>query len=325
MIRTIVLVLAGLVVMKTDAVEPQLPSRTAITNLHHRALGAKNPDPEFRNPDYMAARFLGPREIAALPDAAKETLDLDYETALQRAKAPLPELFTSHLLRTRHIDARMQDALARGVRQIVILGAGYDSRAYRFGKALNGAVVFEVDFPPTQAWKKLRVKDVLGEMPGWVRWVAMDFNHDDLLTKLTEAGYSEDVLSFFIWEGVTYYLPESGVRDTLRFVRRHSAPGSAIIFDYTDSRNPNLNNPASRFARLGEPMIFGFASGAVPGFVRSEGLAVESDLDYEQLYDRYARRPDGSGAMPRPTGRTNLAGICIAKTPARPGSAGREP
>jgi methyltransferase (TIGR00027 family) len=219
----------------------------------------------------------------------------------------------------------MQEALANGARQIVILGAGYDSRAYRFRKSLNGAVVFEVDFPPTQEWKKLRVKDVLGDLPERVRWVAMDFNQDDLLTKLREAGYSEDLPSFFIWEGVTYYLPESGVRGTLLFVRRHSPPGSAIIFDYTDSRNPNLNNPSGFNARVGEPMVFGFAPGAVPEFVRSEGLAVESDLGYEQLYDRYARRRDGSAAMPRPTGRTNLAGICVAKVPARPGPSGRKP
>jgi methyltransferase (TIGR00027 family) len=211
----------------------------------------------------------------------------------------------------------------RRARQVVILGAGYDSRAYRFHDALSGrALVFEVDFPPTQEYKKLRVKELLGEVPPYVRWVPMDFNHDDLLTKLRESGYSESARTFFIWEGVTYYLPESGVRDTLRFVHVHSAPGSAIIFDYTDDRNPNLNNPTEFQSRVGEPMIFGFPPNSVGAFVRSEGLVPASQLSYDQLYDCYARRTDGSPAMPRPRTRTNLSGICIARVTGRPTQAG---
>ena len=82
---------------------------------------------------------------------AKATVDLDYETALKRMPSPLPELITSHLLRTLHIDRAMQKALMKGARQVVILGAGHDSRAYRFRNALrDNALVFEVDFPPTQ-------------------------------------------------------------------------------------------------------------------------------------------------------------------------------
>ena len=82
---------------------------------------------------------------------------------------------------------------------------------------------------------------------------------------------------FFLWEGVTVYLPESAVKDTLHFVRDHSASGSIIAFDYLLGRNPNVNNPRSLYARWGEPWIFGFPDDGAADYVRHEGLEVVSD------------------------------------------------
>jgi methyltransferase (TIGR00027 family) len=309
------LVFVVLFVGLAGAVEPGLPSQTAIANLAHRAVGAKNPDPQFRNPDYLAAKFLGPRETALLPEPTRAALALDFDTAV--ARYPLPVLITNHLLRTRHIDAAMEDALHAGARQIVILGAGFDSRGYRFADRLRGAAVFEVDFPPTQEYKKLRVKEIFGDLPSHVRFVPMDFAKDDLLAQLRKFAYSEKEKTEFIWEGVSYYLPEASVRATLRFVRDHSTPGSTLVFDYIDTANPNLNNPNSFTASVGEPMIFGFPTEGAAASVRSERLEVVSDSDFGQLYDRYARRRDGTAMMPLPNPRTNLAGICIARVPPR--------
>jgi methyltransferase (TIGR00027 family) len=240
-----------------QAVEPELPSKTAVWAAAGRAVGAKHPDALQRNPDDLAIRFLGPRERALLqPDYPMEALDLDYDAS---------------------IDAALLDALKDDARQVVVLGAGFDSRGYRFQPQLSGVRFIEVDYGPTQEYKKQRVTEVFGVLPQSVLYVPVDFTKDSLLAQLTQAGYSEREKTFFLWEGVTYYLPESAVKDTLQFVRDHSAAGSRIAFDYTLSTNPNLNNPRTLFARWGEPWLFGFPGGGAAAFVRREGLDVMSD------------------------------------------------
>jgi methyltransferase (TIGR00027 family) len=105
----------------------------------------------------------------------------------------------------------------------------------------------------------------------------MDFTKDNLLGQLRNAGYSEQQNTFFLWEGVTYYLPESAVKDTLHFVRDHSASGSRIAFDYFGASNSAVNNPNSGYARWGEPMLFGFPNDRAREYVQQEGLGVLSD------------------------------------------------
>lgn len=174
-------------------------------------------------------------------------------------------------------DAALLDAVENGATQVVVLGAGFDSRAYRFGPQLNDVRFMEVDFGPTQASKKQRLGEVLETMPSNVSFVPMDFTKDNLLVQLRNAGYSEQKNTFFLWEGVTYYLPESAVKDTLHFVRDHSAPGSRIAFDYTGSNHPAVNNPLHLYARWGEPWIFGFRDYSARDYVQQEGLGVLSD------------------------------------------------
>src|SRR5689334_5224954 len=108
--RAEAIVLLGIVAIHTTAADRNYPSRTAIANVFHRALGAKNPDPEFRNPDYLAAPFLGAPERALLVDQVRAAIDLDYATAMERLPPPSPVLVTTHLLRTRHIDLALQEA-----------------------------------------------------------------------------------------------------------------------------------------------------------------------------------------------------------------------
>jgi methyltransferase (TIGR00027 family) len=259
-----------------QAVEPELPSKTAVWAAAGRAVGAKHPDALQRNPDDLAIRFLGPRERALLqPDYPMEALDLDYDASMAQLGYPLA--VAVHTFRTKAFDAALLDALKDDARQVVVLGAGFDSRGYRFQPQLSGVRFIEVDYGPTQEYKKQRVTEVLGVLPQSVLYVPVDFTKDSLLAQLTQAGYSEREKTFFLWEGVTYYLPESAVKDTLQFVRDHSAAGSRIAFDYTLSTNPNLNNPRTLFARWGEPWLFGFPGGGAAAFVRREGLDVMSD------------------------------------------------
>jgi methyltransferase (TIGR00027 family) len=251
------------------------PSKTAVWAAAGRAVGAKHPDSRQRNPDYLAIRFLGPRERALLPDYPMEALDLDYEASMAQLGQQLA--VAVHTFRTKAFDVALLDALKDDARQVVVLGAGFDSRGYRFQPQLSGVRFMEVDYGPTQEYKKQRVREILGAIPQNVLYVPMDFTNDSLLAQLTQAGYSEREKAFFLWEGVTYYLPESAVKDTLHFVRDHSAAGSRIAFDYTLSSDRNLNNPQGFGARWGEPWLFGFPDRGAAAYVRREGLDVMSD------------------------------------------------
>ncbi len=226
---------------------------------------------------------------------------------------------TSNFVRTRHIDDALERALADGARQVVVLGAGLDSRAYRFRERARGVEFFEVDFPPTQEYKKQRVRAVLGRLPADVRYVGMDFTKDDLLTQLRASGYRETDVPFFVWEGVVPYIPEAAVRATLRFVAEHSAPGSRIVFDYPFATNGRINNPENIFSRWGEPFLFGFPKGGPAPFVTAAGLRMVSDFTNEQLVKMYAVRPDGTTSLrlPDPNGHNDGddAGMAIAEVP----------
>lgn len=279
------------------AVEPAAPSKTAIWVAAGRAIGAKHPNELYRNPDYLAIKFVGPRERAILSDYPLDALDMDYETAMRTIRDP--DMVRSVNLRTRYFDAALHEALGLNIRQIVILGAGLDSRGYRFADRHGNARFFEVDQPSTQEYKKMRVKEIFGALPPQVRYVPVDFTKDDLLTQLTKAGYAPQDPTLFIWEGVSYYLPEQAVRATLQFVRNHSAPRSRIAFDYVGSGHDNINNPNSRYSKWGEPWLFGFPGERASEYVRREGLEVVSDetpFEYlHRLFPLAARREERSG------------------------------
>jgi methyltransferase (TIGR00027 family) len=270
-----IIVILFLVGTTFKAVEPGLPSKTAVYVTAARAVGAKDPDPQLRNPDYLAVKFLGPRERAVLPDIPMDALDLDFDSAMKQLSVHLPVAVMTY--RTKRFDAALLDAIQNGARQLVVLGAGFDSRAYRFQSQLGDVRVMEVDYGPTQAYKKQRLGEILEVIPSNVSFVPMDFTKDSLLEQLRNAGYSEQQKTFFLWEGVTYYLPESAVKDTLQFVRDHSASGSRIAFDYFGANNPAINNPRHVYARWGEPLLFGFPNSSAREYVQQEGLGVLSD------------------------------------------------
>ncbi len=291
------------------AFEPKAPSKTAIWVAAGRAIGAKHPNEQYRNPDYLAIKFVGPRERAILSDYPLDALDMDYATAMRTIRDP--EMVRSVNLRTRYFDAALQEALALNIRQIVILGAGFDSRGYRFADRLGTTRFFEVDQPSTQEYKKMRVKEIFGALPPQVRYAPVDFTKDDLLTQLTKAGYAEQDPTLFIWEGVTYYLPERAVKDTLKFVRDHAAPRSRIAFDYVGSSHHNIGDPNTWYSRWGEPWLFGFPGGDASEYLRREGLEVVSNetmFEYlHRLFPLAAKREE------RPGG----GGFCTAAVPAR--------
>jgi methyltransferase (TIGR00027 family) len=129
------------------------------------------------------------------------------------------------------MDDYLGACLRAGIEQLVILGAGLDSRAYRI-EGLKGQVrVFEVDHPATQAAKLAKLTKLFGALPAHVTYVPIDFDAETL-EKLFDFGYSRQHKTLFIWEGVVHYLTAEAVDQTLSFVSKHSGAGSSIIFDY---------------------------------------------------------------------------------------------
>jgi methyltransferase (TIGR00027 family) len=192
--------------------------------------------------------------------------------------------------RCRYFDDYLQECLKSGIAQLVILGAGLDSRAYR-DEPLQGAVkTFEVDHPATQASKIERVKKVLGKIPPNVAYVPIDFN-DETLDKLLACGYDRSLKSLFIWEGMTYYLDAQAVDATLAWVRANAVSGSAIIFDYQYVSEPTRAHAAlSRFT--GERRAFAIDKGQIEDFLTRRGFTHVVDANAEQLNRLYCTGPN---------------------------------
>ena len=297
LIATAALILAG----GLTAVEPGKPSKSSIWVLAARAIGARDPDPAVRNPDWLAERFLGPEERALLAgNPVVVNLDKDYREAMKDPETRARVLMVN--LRTHFIDRHMLDAVKAGASQVVILGAGFESRAYRFRRELRGAKVFEVDFGPTQEYKKRRVADVLGPPPPNLVFVPVDFNREQASAALRKAGYRVDRKTFFIWEGVSMYLTEQAVRDFLRDISSHSNSASEIVFDHF---NPFFDPPANEAnARLvamlkewGEPWLFAIPDGQERQFLAGVGLTLTerfSLLVTSEDARKFITRQDGS-------------------------------
>ncbi|MBS2021854.1 MAG: SAM-dependent methyltransferase, partial [Deltaproteobacteria bacterium] len=207
-----------------------------------RALGSLELDPSLRNPDTLAPQFLRPLFRLSLLPVVRHLVRIGMEAVL-----PGAPLFL--LARTKSLDAYVLGELTQTPRpeQLVILGAGLDSRPYRMREALDGVRVFEVDLPATAEWKQARLRE--NQTPReHVTFVGIDFAHEALDAKLAEAGFRTNVRTVFLWEGVTYYLPESAVRATLA-VLGQSAPGSSLAFDFL-LEDALLHPDAHRGARI---------------------------------------------------------------------------
>ena len=155
-------------------------------------------------------------------------------------------------LRTMTIDAHVRAAVERGVRQLVILGAGLDGRAFRM-RELAPVDVFEVDHPSTQAIKRERVAGLAPNAKS-VHFVALDFEHGSLGAVLEQAGHRAGEPTLWVWEGVVMYLTDEAVRSTLSVVAARSAPSSDLVIQYN---TPEGSDAFSRFVLWlwGEPHV----------------------------------------------------------------------
>jgi methyltransferase (TIGR00027 family) len=204
-----------------------------------------------------------------------------------------PGLWANLACRKHFIDDKLNEALSdiKAIDAVVILGAGLDTRAYRLTRRVR-IPVFEADLPVNIARKANAVRRVLGQPPLSVRLVALDFERDDLLTSLAEHGYRIDYRAFFIWEGVTQYLTEDGVRRTLEGLRA-AAPGSRLVFtyvrrDFIEGGNRYDTRTLYRNVRQRHQLWhFGLEPDEVAGFVDEYGWRLVEQAGPDEFVRRY--------------------------------------
>jgi methyltransferase (TIGR00027 family) len=196
-------------------------------------------------------------------------------------------------VRTRYFDDVLGAALRGGAEQVVILGAGFDCRAYRI-PGIERTRVFEVDHPATQARKKAVIMRRLSAIPPHVTFVPIDFSTDSLDTAMPRAGYRRDVVTLFICEGVTHYLSQEAVDTIFRYVVQNAQVGSRIVFTYVHrgllDGSVNFAGGAdtlSTVRRVGEPYTFGFDPAALPQHLSALGLDVIEDVGASQYRERF--------------------------------------
>ena len=256
-------------------------SRTAEYMAFFRALESRKPPGKRLIEDRFAVSLLSPWLKRAVRWAKLPGFGWLVE---QYTDLRLPGARTSAIARTRLIDDAWVSAIHEDIRQIVILGAGFDCRALRFPET-SSAVVYEVDHPATCKLKENRLAQALLAIPGNVRFAAIDFNREMLAEVLVESGFSCERPALFLWEGVTNYLSEGAVDEVLRFIGT-CAPGSRIVFTYV--HRGVLDDSVEFFGaerirrdvlQLGEPWTFGFEPVTLAAYLRERNLILDYDAD----------------------------------------------
>ena len=285
--------------MKTD-----MPSTTALragmARARHQLIDGGR---VFSDP--LALPILG-RELAA-----EITRDPHAENFVARA------LRTPLVARSRLSEDTILAAISRGATQVVVLGAGLDTFAYRRPALAAGARVFEVDHPATQAWKRARLDEAGIAVPESVCYVPVDFERDDLPAALHRAGFDPAQPTAFSWLGVVVYLPKDVVMQTLQTLRDLAAPGSVVVFDYVNApgrfslhRRAMLALLSRRFAKMGEPWRTFYDGTELAGDLRAMGyLAVEDLQPADILRQLYTGHED---QVPHRRGGRRFGGVMRA-------------
>ncbi len=269
----------------------QEPSQTALRVALSRAIESRYPETRRICWDPFAQYFLCGQTRKIYDSWLRRKL------FCLRSEKMAPGVIGSVMVRTRFIDDYLAVCIAAGIKQLVILGAGYDTRALRFEALKKEVTVFEVDHPATQQRKTAVLQNRFGDLPEHVVFVAVRFNSESLADKLLTAGYQTDVQTLFIWEGVTYYITVQAVDDTLTFVTDYSGCGSSIVFDYFP---PSVADGTchlkearalrSLFGKLGEGLTFGIAPESIETYLAAKGFGQIRNYTHQDLQEKYFKK-----------------------------------
>jgi methyltransferase (TIGR00027 family) len=284
-----------------EIMEPNQAGVTALITAYSRAYHATHDAPLLFN-DFLADRLFTEQErtffdmqlstLLALidPDIAAKNPDQVSALALvmQLQTGPIT------LSRSRYCEDELEKSIQEGVIQYVIMGAGFDTFAFRRPDLADRVQVFEVDHPFTQGMKQQRISAAYLPLPGHLHLVAVDFSKDDLMDSLIASGFDPAKKSFFSWLGVTYYLSIQSIAETLTALSTKAAPRSLIVFDYIDA-DGFIPEKASRAVQVmqtiarqaGEPMLTCFDPLELGKFLQKFGMLMVENLSPIEIEARY--------------------------------------
>jgi methyltransferase (TIGR00027 family) len=194
--------------------------------------------------------------------------------------------------RSRFSEDTMAACIARGVRQVVILGAGLDTFALRNPYAGDGVRVFEIDYPATQAWKRERLAAAGLVLPPSLTFAPVDFERQSLADGLAASGFRQNEPAFFQWLGVVPYLTRQAIVATLDFIA--AIAGAEAVFEYAEpfknlppAMRANASTIAMRAAARGEPWLSLFDPADMASLLQARGFASFEDVPRAELARRY--------------------------------------
>lgn len=196
------------------------------------------------------------------------------------------------IARTAYFDSIVEKSLGENIPQIVFLGAGYDSRPYRFIKQINKTKIYELDAGPTQRRKLKLLQQSKIAIPENLSFVPINFNTDSLEAALTKAGYDKNKKTLFIWEGVTFYLPAKSVENTLSFIINNAPIGSELCFDF-QSYQPGQEQTIETKIPW-ESIQFGIEAGKIKTFLSDRGFRILQHYTNKDMEDKYLALKNGS-------------------------------
>jgi methyltransferase (TIGR00027 family) len=251
-----------------------------------RAASSLEPDPHYRSDDYIA--------LLLLPTVLKVLLHVPLMRRFFRRTLAPYGMYEYTIARTKYIDGVFTEAVAAGFEQVLIFGAGFDTRALRFQAEARNTRIFELDAALTQRAKLGQYKKRGLNVPANVQFIPIDFDRESVSEKLDQAGFARGARSLFLLEGLLMYLQPESVDATFKVVQSFAGGRSEVVFDYV--RSSVLRQEASDYgdreaikmvADSGEPWQFGIEEAELEGFLATYGLKLREHLgvrDLERMY-----------------------------------------
>jgi len=268
-------------------------SRTAQLTCLSRACSAMETNPYYKSDDDVA--------LLLLPGVLKAAIRFSPARKLfARVFAP-KGIYEYVIARTKYIDAAFKQALSEQFDQILIFGAGFDTRALRFQESISGTTIFELDVPFTQQAKINQYHTRQLSIPGNVTFIPIDFDRESLSEHLDNAGVRRGVKSLFILEGVIMYLHPESVDLAFRTIRKYGGTGSRIVFDAVyasvlrkEGKEYGEKGIVKTVTDAGEQWIFGIEKGCVNRFLGRYEMRLVDKKDTEEIEHEYFCTPDGT-------------------------------
>ena len=268
------------------------PSATASIMCLVRAVSYKDKRECYSGPDYFA--------YTLVPSFLKLAVRSRWLFKVFSRRFFSKGIYEYVIARTKYFDAVFREALQEDFEQIIIFGAGYDSRALRFSDLNKATKVFELDAPKTQEDKQKGFQKRRLPLPDKLVFIPIDFNKEKLQDKIFQAGFSEGKKTLFTLEGVTMYLSKEAIDSTFNFMSDISMAGSTVVFDHIftgvlrgENKYYGEKNMVENVSKSGENWTFGLEEGEAKMFLEKFGFALRDNCDSAALEERYFKDSNG--------------------------------